>query len=171
MKKIFTLLLTILFVIQSAFAQSSKDIVMPMGNGIYIISKTGSTGFVSVGKLRRQVIEIANEYALKKNSIAEVVSVNEISGGLAGKFPSVDLKFRLVANSKILADSNATTISYSAGYSVNGNQTDAQITINKPKQTSVEKFEKLEKLGKLFKDGFLTKEEFELEKKKILAEN
>ena len=77
----------------------------------------------------------------------------------------------MVANSKKLADSTATVVSLSSGYSANGKVTDAQITLKKGKEDSDKKLEKLEKLGKLFKDGILSKEEFEAEKKKILAEN
>lgn len=170
MKKLITFLILLISTVHVLYGQNHKDVVMPMGNGIYIISKTGSSGFVNIRKLRREAIDIANEFAKKNNSIAEVVSINETPTSF-GVFPNVDLKFRLVENSKKLADSTSTTINVSSGYSSNGHLTDAQITINKPKQTSTEKFEKLEKLGKLYKDGFLTKEEFEAEKKKILAEN
>ena len=44
----------------------------------------------------------------------------------------------------------------------------SHLTIKNPKEESNKK---LEKLGKLYKDGILSKEEFEAEKKKILAEN
>lgn len=47
----------------------------------------------------------------------------------------------------------------------------SHLTIKNPKEDSNKKLERLEKLGKLYKDGILSKEEFEAEKKKILAEN
>ena len=170
MKQRITIVIFIFFMTNISYGQKNKDVVMPMGNGIYIISKTGSSGFVNLRKLRREAIEIANDFAKKNNAAAEIVSINETPTARF-VFPNVDLKFRLVENTKKLADSNNTMINLSSGYSSNGQLTDAQITISKPKQTSAEKFEKLEKLGKLYKDGFLTKEEFESEKKKILAEN
>ena len=164
------ILLLLLLAPTIVFSQKNKDIVMPMGDGIYIVSKTGATGFTSLGTLRRRAIDAASEFAKKNNSVAEVVSINETPQSF-GVFPNIDLKFRLVANSKKLADSTATVVSLSSGYSANGNVTDAQITLKKGKEDSSKKLEKLEKLGKLFKDGILSKEEFEAEKKKILAEN
>jgi hypothetical protein len=169
MKIIQTLLFVVIAI--SCFSQKKgNSSVMPMGDGIYIVSKQGSTGFTSLGKLRTRAYDAANEYAKEHNSIAEIVSVNETPQGF-GVFPNVDVKFRLVANSKILADSTATTVSLSSAHSANGKVTDAQVTIKNPKEDSNKKLEKLEKLGKLYKDGFLTKEEFEAEKKKILNEN
>ena len=153
-----------------SFCQNNKDIVMPMGNGIYLISRQGATGFVSLGKLRKQCYSIANEFAQKNNSTAEVLSVNETPAHPMGGYPNVDLKFRLVKNSKVLSDTTQTTITISAGHDANGNMTDQQIILKNPKQTTNDKLERLEKLGKLFKDGVLTKEEFEVEKKKILDE-
>lgn len=164
------ILLLLLLVPTIVFSQKNKDMVMPMGEGIYIVSKTGATGFTSLGTLRRRAIDAASEFAKKNNSVAEVVSINETPQSF-GVFPNIDLKFRLVANSKKLADSTATVVSLSSGYSANGKVTDAQITLKKGKEDSDKKLEKLEKLGKLFKDGILSKEEFEAEKKKILAEN
>jgi hypothetical protein len=152
------------------FSQKNKDIVMPMGDGVYIVSKTGATGLTSLGTLRRKAIDAANEFAKKSNSSAEVISYNETPMSF-GVLPNIDLKFRLVANSKKLADSTSNTISLSSGYSANGKVTDAQIIIKNSKEDSNKKLERLEKLGKLYKDGILSKEEFETEKKKILAEN
>ena len=143
---------------------------MPMGDGVYIVSKTGATGLTSLGTLRRKAIDAANEFAKKSNSSAEVISYNETPMSF-GVLPNIDLKFRLVANSKKMADSTTNTISLSSGYSANGKVTDAQITIKNPKEDSNKKLERLEQLGKLYKDGILSKEEFEAEKKKILAEN
>lgn len=153
-----------------SFCQNNEDLVMPMGDGIYLISRQGATGFTSLGKLRKQCYSIANEFAKKNNSSAEVVSVNETEAHPMGGYPNVDLKFRLVKNTKLLADSTQTTITISAGHSANGNMTDEQIILKNPKQKTNDKYERLEKLGKLYKDGILTKEEFEVEKKKILDE-
>jgi len=170
MKKIIGIILIYFVNLTISYSQKNKDIVMPMGNGNYTISKTGGSGFVSLGKLRREVFEIANKYAENNNSVAEIVSVNETPTSV-GVFPNVDLRFRLVTKSKKIADSSANSITISSAYSSNGKLNDAQIILNKSKQTTLEKLEKLEKLGKLYKDGLLTKDEFETEKKKILSDN
>lgn len=169
------LILSLLFLVPYiSFCQNSKDLVMPMGDGIYLVSRQGGTGFTSLGKLRKQCYVIANEFAKKNNTTAEVLSVNETPAHPMGGFPNVDLKFRLVRKSKLLADSTQTTITISSGYSSNGEMTDEQIILKKPQQITNDKpnnkLERLEKLGTLYKDGVLTKEEFESEKKKILDE-
>jgi hypothetical protein len=43
--------------------------------------------------------------------------------------------------------------------------------LKNPNQDEKDRLEKLEKIGKLYKDGILSKEEFESEKKKILSDN
>jgi hypothetical protein len=147
-----------------------KSDVMPMGNGIYIISKHGATGFTPLGKLRKKAYEAANEYASQNDAIAEVVSVNETKAGYA-VWPQVDLKFRLVKKSEKTASTNNTSVTVSSGYDANGQKTDGQIILKNPNQDEKDRLEKLEKIGKLFKDGILSKEEFESEKKKILSGN
>jgi len=124
--------------------------VMPMGNGIYTLSKHGSTGFTSLGKLRKKAYEAAKEYAKQNNATAEVISVNETKAGFA-VWPQVDLQFRLVKNSKEEKSGDKNS--------------DLQ-----PKHNDSDKLERLEKIGQMYKDSVLTKEEFEAEKKKILSE-
>jgi len=163
-----TIIILFAFLPFLAFSQKNKDIVMPMGDGIYTVSQHGS-GLTPLGKLRAKVYEIANKFAERNNSKAEVISVNETPMSF-GVNPNVDLKFRLVNNSKLIADSNQNSITISSAYSANGKETDKTITVKKATQTDNEKLEKLERLGKLFKAGVLTQEEFDAEKKKILAE-
>jgi hypothetical protein len=140
--------------------------IMKMGDGIYFITKHGTTGYSSKSRLRKKALDEANEFASQNEATVEVVSVEEISVKL-GSVPRVELKFRLVKNSektdnKINATNNDD----------NSQKTDGQIILkNTIQQDEKDKFEKLEKIGKLFKDGILSKEEFETEKKKILSGN
>ncbi len=171
MKFILSIALAVFILPIVAFSQiSSNSSVMPMGNGIYIVSKHGSTGFTPLGKLRKKAYDAANDFAKENNAIAEVVSVNETKAGYA-VWPQVDLKFRLVKQSDKVANTNAISVTVSSGYDANGQKTDGQIILKNPNQDEKDKLEKLEKIGKLYKDGILTKEEFETEKKKLLSEN
>ena len=150
--------------------KTKKSVIMPMGNGTYMVTFRGATGFTPLGKLRRKAFEYAEKYAKENKGEIEVISVNEVPQSF-GVWPQIDLKFRLVLESEKISNNNATTITSSSGYSAIGKKTDSQITINKSKNKEEEKYKKLEQIGKLFKDGILTKEEFEAEKKKILKDN
>lgn len=71
--------------------------VMASAGGTYTVSKSGQSGFIPLGTLRRQAFEEANEFATKRGKIAEVVAVYETPQSF-GVFPKVDLVFRLVSD-------------------------------------------------------------------------
>jgi len=81
--------------------------VMSTGHGEYIVSRSGDSGFIAVGKLRRQAMEDVNNYASQRNAVAEVISVNEVAAGF-GIFPQVDVRFRLVAGERVFASGKET---------------------------------------------------------------
>jgi hypothetical protein len=132
-KQLNTIIAVLIFLPILGFCQKNKNLVMPMGDGIYIVSQHGN-GLTPLGKLRTKVYEIANEFAEKNNSKAEVISVNETPMSF-GVVPNVDLKFRLVSNSKLIADSTQSGITISSGYSANGKVTDKTMTVKKAGQT------------------------------------
>jgi hypothetical protein len=80
---------------------------MSTGHGEYIVSRSGDSGFIAVGKLRRQAMEDVNNYASQRNAVAEVISVNEVAAGF-GIFPQVDVRFRLVAGERVFASGKET---------------------------------------------------------------
>jgi hypothetical protein len=75
---------------------------MSTGHGEYIVSQSGDSGFIAVGKLRQKAMLDVNHYATQHNAVAEVISVNEVAAGF-GVFPQVDVRFRLVANERVFA--------------------------------------------------------------------
>ena len=148
----------------------SQDLVMPKGGGVYMVTKTGKTGFTPLGKLRKKAYKIANKYAEDKNTTAEIISVVETPQSFM-IFPSVELTFRLVSESKVVADPSNNSIHISKSSDAYGRTTSGEIIINNKDKEDNEKYEKLLKLGKLFESGILTKEEFDAEKKKILGDD
>jgi hypothetical protein len=144
---------------------STRAPVMSMGNDVYTVSKAGTTGFTPLGRLRQGAYDIANEYALEKRKTAEVISVNEVPQGF-GRFPEVEVRFRLVDSSSSSNLSSNLKISNTASYDAMGNRRDTETTISKDSTTDA--YEKLNALGKLRDNGVLTEEEFQKEKEKLL---
>lgn len=96
MKRFRFLLLLGLAVFVSLFTGcTTSSPVMASAGGTYTVSKSGQSGFIPLGTLRRQAFEEANEFAAKRGKMAEVVSVYETPQSF-GVFPKVDLVFRLV---------------------------------------------------------------------------
>ena len=166
-------LISIVFLLLPFLGFSQKKIlVMPMGDGIYqiTVSGQGNGRFKSLAHLRGIAYEKAIEFASEKNTEMEVVSVNETPMSV-GVFNQIDLKFRLVSESKLIADPNEPSIKQSNTYDANGRLIDSEIKIKsqKEEQSDADKLLKLKQLGELYEKGILTKEEFEKEKAKILG--
>lgn len=146
---------------------STSTPVMAAAGGVYTVTKTGTTGFTPVGNLRTQAYREANEFAVKKGMVAEVVSVNETAAGFA-KWPQVDLKFRLVPPGSEGATSEPTvSISSQVAYDANGRPTTGDTAVRVEKQVDV--YSELKKLAEFKERGVLTEEEFQSEKKKLLG--
>lgn len=133
---------------------------------VYTVTKTGTTGLTPVGSLRKQAYKEANEFAVSKGMVAEVVSVNETAAGFA-KWPQVDLKFRLVRpGTEGVASDPTVAVSTQRAYDAEGRPTSGDTTVRVEKQVDV--YAELKKLADLKERGVLTEEEFQTEKKKLL---
>jgi hypothetical protein len=142
--------------------------VMAAPGGTYTVTKAGTTGFTSVGTLKKDAYDAANEFAASKGMIAEVIAVNETPAGFA-RFPQVDLRFRLVTAESRAAGTKAPVIAIEsqAGHDAMGNATQSETTVEVTKDKDF--YAELKKLGELRKDGLLTEEEFQKEKQRLLA--
>lgn len=139
--------------------------VMPASGGAYTVTKSGTTGFTSLGVLRKEAYEDANKFARSKGMAAEVISVNEVPAGFA-RWPQVDLRFRLVSATERESSGKtpALTIRTQAGHDAMGNPTAGEVTATK----EIDLYTELKKLGELKEKGLLTEEEFQKEKKRLL---
>ena len=101
--------------------------VMSTGKGEYIVSRSGDSGFIAVGKLRQKAMADVNDYATQHNAVAEVISVNEVAAGF-GVFPQVDVRFRLVAKEQVFASGKETGTTVRGASDARGKSTYQNIT-------------------------------------------
>jgi hypothetical protein len=96
--------------------------VMRTGDGEYIVTRSGDTGFTSVGKLRRKAVEDVNQYAAQRGLIPEIISVNEVPAGF-GIFPQVDIRFRLVKQERNVSSGQPKGTTINSSYDSRGHRT------------------------------------------------
>jgi len=135
--------------------------------GIYIITKSGTTGFTPLGVLRNEAFKEVNRFADEKKKIAEIVSVNEVPAGFA-RWPQVEVKFRLVDEESRSDKGKTPTIEVtgSSSYDAMGRPQNKDLKLYHQKEVDV--YEELKKLGELREKGILTEEEFQREKERLL---
>ena len=114
---LFPLMLFILFP-----ACTTLTPVMRTGDGEYIVSRSGDTGFTPVGKLRRKAVEDVNRYAGERGLIPEIISVNEVPAAF-GIFPQVDIRFRLVQRERNVSSGQSKGTTVNSSYDSRGNRT------------------------------------------------
>lgn len=136
--------------------------------GVYMISRTSAAGsvMVNMAQLKADTIEAANMFAESKGKIAIAVSLRD-ERPIPG-FPLVEYQFRL-ADPGTVGDS---TIILKKGPNITI-QRDDNITIkpdqSTPREPQKDLYSELLKLEDLKKRGILTEEEFQTQKRKLLA--
>jgi hypothetical protein len=147
MRRIVKLVIGLLLVLSGCASNSG---VVPIGNDTYKIYKRGATGFSGSDAVKSEVMIQASEYCATKNKTVQVVNV--ILGSppyIFGNFPKAEVQFQCV-------DPNAVV----------------QSQASKAAPAAVvqsDKYDQLKKLRTLLDDKTITKEEFEIQKKQILA--
>lgn len=166
--KLSTLFAIATITLSSAFTGcTTTSSIMAASGGAYTVTKAGKSGFTSLGSLRKDAYEEANEFAESKGMVAEVISVNEVPAGFA-RFPQVDLRFRLVtaADRQSGGKASVVAIASQASHDAMGNATQGETTVEVAKEEDF--YVELKKLGDLKKEGLLTEEEFQKEKKRLM---
>lgn len=101
--------------------------------------------------------------------VAEVVSVNETPQAF-GRWPQVDLRFRLVSTTTATKQSGQSALSVSvstqAAHDAMGRPSDIETALTVSKDQDF--YTELKKLGELKEKGLLTDEEFQREKQRLL---
>jgi hypothetical protein len=142
---------------------------MMISPGVYMISRTSAAGsvMVNMAQLKADTIEAANKFAESRGKIAVAISLRD-ERPVPG-FPLVEYQFRL-AEPGTVGDSTVTL------------KKDANLTIQRtdtvivkpdpttPRSQKADLYSELLKLEELRKRGLLTDEEFQAQKKKLLAE-
>lgn len=75
---------------------SSRSGIVQDGTDTYTVIVTGKTGFVSSGDLKLSAYQQASRHCQSRSRILEVITENEQRGGVLGKFPGAQLKFRCI---------------------------------------------------------------------------
>jgi hypothetical protein len=145
---------------------TTSSAIMPASGGAYTITKSGTTGFTPLGVIRKEAYKEATAFAATKGMVAEVVSVNDTPAGF-GRWPQVDLRFRLVAADSRAAGTPTLTVTSQSSHDAMGNPTETHTTMTATKEPEDFHAELL-KLGELKEKGLLTEEEFQREKKRLL---
>ena len=147
----FLLSLAFLLPAPSLHAATGPDVTVgPIenaGDGAFQLTCTGRDKFHrGTGDLKAAATEAANAYCMAQNKQLKVVSTKEHKGiYLVGGFPSVTLVFKAL------------------------NPTDSEAAGESPSPPAGDFYAVLLKLDDLRKKGILTEEEFQTEKKKVLA--
>ena len=149
----------------SGCASPNPTMISP---GVYMVSRTSAAGsvMVNMAQLKADTIEAANMFAESKGKIAIAVSLRD-ERPIPG-FPLVEYQFRLadpgtVGDSTIILKKDPNIII----------QRDDNITIkpdqSTPREPQKDLYSELLKLEDLKKRGILTEDEFQTQKRKLLA--
>lgn len=77
--------------------------VVPIGQDTYMVSRQGSGGWSSVGKLKADAFAEASQYCVSQNKSVQVVNTREQPSGI-GRLPEAEVQFMcLDANDRELA--------------------------------------------------------------------
>lgn len=136
--------------------------------GVYMISRTSAAGsvMVNMAQLKADTIDAANKFAESKGKIAVVVSMRD-ERPIPG-FPLVEYQFRLVDPGAV---GDSTVVLKKAPDTVIQRNDNVTIKSDQPisREPQADLYSELLKLEDLKKRGLLTEDEFQAQKRKILA--
>ncbi len=158
------LALSILFTLLGC-ASPNPTMISP---GVYMISRTSAAGSVmaNMAQLKADTIEAANKFAESKGKIAVAVSLRD-ERPIPG-FPLVEYQFRLadpgtVGDSTVILKKDPNmTIQRNDNITIKPDQ-------STPREPQKDLYSELLKLEDLKKRGLLTEDEFQAQKRKLLA--
>lgn len=141
--------------------------VVPLSQDTFTISKKSAAGvFVNLAKLQKTVVDEANLYAEERGKVAVALDMQTVPAA-QGRYPSVTYQFKLVDEASVEGkhgrQSNIVLVErIKSDTAVSVENADAKTKF------SDARYEKLFQINELRKEGILTEEEFQAEKKKIL---
>lgn len=144
---------------------ASHSGVVPIGKDTFMVSRQAATGFSGSGTLKAEAFQEATRYCEQSGKLLQVISTHEASPPyILANFPKAEIQFMCLtsADSELgrprLAKSADTTVEIKDGRS-------SSVQPAKSKDVYAE----LIKLDDLRKKGIITEVEFNVEKKKLLA--
>lgn len=144
--------------------------VVPLSQDTFTISKKSAAGvFVNLAKLQKTVVDEANLYAEERGKVAVALDMQTVPAA-PGRYPSVTYQFKLVDEASVEGKhgrkSNIVLVEQ-----VNSGSTVPDESADSKTKFSEARYEKLFQINELRKQGILTDEEFQAEKKKILNDD
>lgn len=154
--------------------------VVPMGENQYSISKTAvGCGFAGTGGIKTKAYKEISAFCAKQSLLPEVSAIQEQDGAIGRRCARVTLEFRCVtsAGSVITAPSGRPPdrdMNHSPDIAADRGQFGHRGSHTSTQQVTVrqqgDKYDQLAKLKDLLDTGAITTEEYETEKRKILAQ-
>lgn len=136
--------------------------------GVYMISRTSAAGsmLVNMAQLKADTIDAANKFAESRGKIAIAVSMRD-ERPIPG-FPLVEYQFRLadpgtVGDSTVVLKKEPDTVIH------RNENVPAKSDQSTPREPQIDLYSELLKLEDLKKRGLLTEDEFQTQKRKLLA--
>ena len=138
--------------------------VIPIGQDTYMISKQSSTGFHSAGSVKADIYQEGFAYCAAKDKEFQPVNERGVDGIPGRSFASAEVHFRCL--SKGDPELNRPTLKPEANIRIDSDIREKKVI---QIQDSGDKYAELKKLKELLDSKVITQEEFDEQKKKILA--
>jgi len=166
------LVLVAITLLPAAAAVAAQEMVQLSPDTYMIIRDSKAGAFASMAKLKAETIAAANSFASSKGKVAVPISSKETRAvPFTFRWPTFEYQFRLVEPDDPSAKSTGLTSPTRDGVSV---AVDAGASTQPPPATSTSEvtdiYTQLTKLDELRQKGIITQEEFDEQKKRILAE-
>jgi hypothetical protein len=140
---------------------ASNSGVVPIGQDTFMVSRQAATGFSGSGTLKAEAFQEANQFCEKMGKSLQVISTYEASPPfILANFPKAEIQFMCLEAKD--AELNRPKLKKDA-------DTVIELKQDIRTQDSGDIYTELKKLKELLDTGIITQEEFDVQKKKILA--
>jgi hypothetical protein len=140
---------------------ASNSGVMPIGQDTYMVSRQAASAFSGTGTLKAEAFQEATQYCTKVGKLMQVVSTQDAQPPyILGNFPKSEVQFMCL---------NATDAEFKRLKLHSPDQVIVVKQGTEPKAAPDDVYVQLKKFKELLDAGAINKEEFDSQKKKILA--
>ena len=150
-------------------ANAAKPEIVQLSGDIYLLTVQNKAGvFGSLPRTRQRAIQAANDFAQSRGMEAVPVAMQSTPAGGPGQWPTVEYQFRLLVPGSVPADGTALLPRADSTIDINVVSTGTSAVGSGPRRDI---YLDLLKLDDLRGRGILTEDEFQREKRKLLAED
>lgn len=150
-------------------ASAAKREIVQVSGDVYLVTIQNKAGiFGSLPRTRQKAIRAANEFAQSRGMEAVPVAMQSTPVGGPGQWPTVEYQFRLVSPGSAPAHGTALLPRADSTLDVNV-ESGERASTGQPATREI--YSELIKLDDLRSRGILTEDEFQQQKRKLLAED